>query len=102
KAFLQELKPDIVLVEGPPEADAILQWANHPELKPPVAILLYQADDIQHSVFYPFAEFSPEWQAIQYARNNNIPVRFMDLPMANDFALDNEIKQKAKEATEKK
>lgn len=26
KAFLEETKPDIVLVEGPPEADAILQW----------------------------------------------------------------------------
>jgi hypothetical protein len=102
KAFLEELRPDLVLVEGPPEADALLQWANHAQLKPPVAILLYNADDIQQSVFYPFAEFSPEWQAIQYAKKNNIHVRFMDLPMANHFALENEIKQKAKGAAEKK
>ena len=27
RSFLEELKPDIVLVEGPPEADEILQWA---------------------------------------------------------------------------
>nr|WP_315819298.1 DUF5682 family protein [Paraflavitalea speifideiaquila] len=34
KAFLEEVKPDIVLVEGPPEADGLLEWADHPALKP--------------------------------------------------------------------
>ncbi|MGB8193790.1 MAG: DUF5682 family protein [Chitinophagaceae bacterium] len=87
KAFLEELKPDIVLVEGPPEADGILQWAANEALKPPVAILVYQPDDPQQSSFYPFASFSPEWQAIQYGVKNNIPVRFMDLPATNRFAL---------------
>ena len=54
KAFLEELKPDIVLIEGPPEADAILSWTDDEELKPPVAILCYQPEDPQSSVFYPF------------------------------------------------
>lgn len=94
KAFLEEIKPDIVLVEGPPEADNILQWITHAEMKPPVAILCYQPDDPQQSVFYPFSEFSPEWQAILYAKQNNIHVRFMDLPMAHHFALEKEKKQK--------
>jgi hypothetical protein len=35
-------------------------------------------------------EFSPEWQAILYARQNNIPIRFMDLPSANQFAIKEE------------
>jgi hypothetical protein len=91
KEFLEEIKPDMVLIEGPPEANEILQWASHKDLKPPVAILCYQPDNPQQSCFYPFAEFSPEWQAIQYARKNNIHVRFMDLPMANHFAVENEI-----------
>src|SRR5262249_13518087 len=30
----------------------------------------------------PFAEFSPEWQAIRYALAHEVPVRFMDLPVA--------------------
>lgn len=94
KAYLEQLKPDIVLVEGPPEADEILQWANHAELKPPVAILCYRPDNPQQSSFYPFAEFSPEWQAILYARKNNIPVKFMDLPAAHQFAIEDE-KRKA-------
>lgn len=90
KEFLEAVKPDIVLVEGPPEADPLLQWVNHPELKPPVAILVYQPDDPQRSSFYPFAEFSPEWQAIAYARRNNIHVRFMDLPISHQIALEKE------------
>ena len=97
RSFLDEIKPDIVLVEGPPEADEILQWASHKELIPPVAILCYQPDNPQQSSFYPFAEFSPEWQAIQYARKNNIRVRFMDLPAAHFFAIENERKKDAKE-----
>lgn len=92
KQFLESLQPDIVLVEGPPEADAILQWINHPELKPPVALLIYQPDSPQESSFYPFAEFSPEWQAILYARKRNIHVRFMDLPATNRFAYKEEEK----------
>lgn len=87
KEYLEKVKPDIVLVEGPPEADSILEWVNNDLLKPPVAILAYQPDAPQKAVFYPFAEFSPEWQAILYARRNNIPVRFMDLPMAHQFEL---------------
>lgn len=90
RSFLEELKPDIVLIEGPPEADEILQWATHKELKPPIAILCYQPDDPKRSVFYPFAEFSPEWQSILFARNNNIPVRFFDLPIAHQFAIEKE------------
>src|SRR5688572_24114251 len=90
RSFLESVKPDIVLVEGPPEADDILQWVHHKELIPPVAILCYRPDNPQQSAFYPFAEFSPEWQAILYARKNNIPVRFMDLPAAHQFAIEDE------------
>ena len=100
-AYLKALKPDIILVEGPPEADSILQWATHTELKPPVAILCYQPDAPQQSVFYPFAEFSPEWQAIVFAKQNNIPVRFFDLPIAHQFAMDNEKEEKEKKENAK-
>ena len=98
KQFLEALQPDIVLVEGPPEADAIVQWADHAEMKPPVAILAWQPDNIRQSAFYPFAEFSPEWQAIQYAKKHRIPVRFMDLPVAHQFAIDNERREQEKAA----
>ncbi len=99
KTFLESVKPDIVLVEGPPEADSMLQWTGHEQLKPPVALLCYQPDDPQRSVFYPFAEFSPEWQAILYARRQNIHVRFMDLPAGNQMLTGKEHpEQRAEEA----
>jgi hypothetical protein len=101
KEFLETVKPDIVLVEGPPDADPLLQWVNHAELKPPVAILVYQPDEPQRSSFYPFAEFSPEWQAISYARRNNIHVRFMDLPMSHHMALEKEAFERLKKEENK-
>ena len=102
KEFLETVKPDIVLVEGPPEADPLLQWVNHAELKPPVAILVYQPDDPQYSSFYLFAEFSSEWQAISYARKNNIHVRFMDLPIGHHIALDKEAIERVKKEDEER
>lgn len=98
REYLERVKPDIILLEGPPEAEAILKWANHAEMKPPVAILAYIPDHLQKSVFYPFAAFSPEWQAIQYALKNNIPLRFIDLPVAHALAI--ELETEAKEKTE--
>ena len=97
KEYLEEHKPDIVLVEGPPDADALLDWATHKDLKPPVSILVYQPDDSKKALFYPFAEFSPEWQAILYAKKNNIPVRFMDLPLLNYFALGKQMDEEGNE-----
>jgi hypothetical protein len=35
---LHELRPDLVLVEGPPEFDTILKWAKPAEMCPPVAM----------------------------------------------------------------
>ena len=83
---LEALAPDLVLVEGPPDADAVLPLAANPAMRPPVALLVYRPDAPRRAVFYPFAEFSPEWQAIRFAQERNVPVRFMDLPLAMQFA----------------
>ena len=77
---LQEIEADIVLVEGPPEIDDLLKYVNHPDLKPPVALMLYDEKNTQRSSFYPFSNFSPEWVAAKYALDNNIPVKAIDLP----------------------
>ena len=84
---LDELSPDCVLIEGPPEAEAVLASALHEEMEPPVALLLYCPEDTKKASFYPFAEFSPEWQAIRHGLRRGAPVRFMDLPQAHDLAL---------------
>ncbi|WP_018681217.1 DUF5682 family protein [Actinokineospora enzanensis] len=87
-ARLTELRPDLVLIEGPPEADTLVGFAADPALRPPVALLAYAADDVSRAAFWPFASFSPEWQALRHAVESGIPVRFCDLPAAYRFASD--------------
>jgi len=83
---LDAVRPDVLLVEGPPDADGVIASAAHAAMKPPVAILIYRADDPRSGVYYPFAEFSPEWCAIRWALAAGAPVRFMDLPQAHRLA----------------
>lgn len=82
RAALDDFRPDIVLVEGPPDADHLLHFAGNSAMQPPVALLIYRPDAPLRAAFYPFAEFSPEWQAITYAIGRDVPVRFCDLPMS--------------------
>lgn len=84
---LAELQPDVILVEGPPEADAVLPFVAHADMTPPVALLLYLPDEPQNAVYYPFAKYSPEWQAISYGLQAGVPVRFMDLPQSHQLGV---------------
>ncbi len=81
------MQPDVILVEGPPDAETLIPMMADPELVPPVAMLIYNPKQIRQANFFPFAEFSPEWQAIKHGLENNIPVKFMDLPMSQIFGL---------------
>jgi hypothetical protein len=82
RAALEQLRPDAILVEGPPDAAEVLPLLAHPTMRPPVALLIYSPDAPRRAVYYPFALFSPEWQALHFGLTNDIPVRFMDLPQA--------------------
>jgi Family of unknown function (DUF5682) len=81
RSALKSLQPDIVLIEGPPEANDLIALAESKEMKPPVALLVYDPENLQQAAYYPFAVYSPEWQAIQYALSAKVPVRFIDLPV---------------------
>jgi len=92
-AALEALAPDCVLVEGPPDADEVLPLAASESMEPPVALLVHPPGAPERAAFYPFAVFSPEWQAIRFALARGVPVRFMDLPHAISAALPVEEKQ---------
>ncbi|MEG0975945.1 MAG: DUF5682 family protein [Comamonas sp.] len=85
---LEQLQPDCLLVEGPPEGEALLPMLQSAELRPPVAMLVYMQDAPSHAAFYPFAEFSPEWQALQWASRQRVVTRFIDLPQTHGMALE--------------
>ncbi len=108
KAVLSALEanpPDCLLVEAPADGIAIYDLRftiyedpgapnrkssiqNRNSLVPPVAMLIYDPKDLGRASYLPFAEFSPEWQAIGWAQQRGIPVRYMDLGMDANFALD--------------
>ena len=85
---LEALQPDCLLVEGPPEGESLLPMLQSAELRPPVAMLVYMQDTPSQAAFYPFAEFSPEWQALQWASRNSVVTRFIDLPQTHAMAIE--------------
>ncbi|MEV0677098.1 DUF5682 family protein [Actinosynnema sp. NPDC050436] len=86
ESALDRVRPELVLVEGPPEGDALLR--HLPDLVPPVALLLHDESEPSRAAFWPFAEFSPEWRALVWAHRNGAEVRFFDLPAAASLADD--------------
>ena len=90
KKALEIYQPDVLLVEGPPDAEKAIKHIIDKDLKPPVAILTYNPKDLRQAAYFPFAEFSPEWVAMNWAAQRGIPIQFMDLPQSFHFSLDAE------------
>ncbi|MER7725386.1 DUF5682 family protein [Streptomyces sp. NPDC096323] len=89
-AALDAACPQAVLIEGPPEGDALLPLAADEQMRPPVALLAHAVDDPGRAAFWPLAAFSPEWVAIRWALAHDVPVRFIDLPAAHSLAMTEE------------
>jgi hypothetical protein len=87
RAF-EALRPDCVLIEGPPEGESLVRLVAAEGMQPPVALLSYCPDEPRLAVYHPFAEFSPEWQALRWAVAAVVPARFIDLPLVHGLALD--------------
>ncbi|MCS4253707.1 hypothetical protein M2405_001985 [Rhodococcus erythropolis] len=82
---LEEFSPDVVLIEGPSDADPLVMLASE-SMEPPIALLAYATGEPSKAAFWPFAVFSPEWQALQWAAKNGVQARFCDLPAFNVLA----------------
>lgn len=79
---LEALQPAEVLIEGPADLSHLIPLLGQPGMTPPVALLAYPSDAPDEAIFYPFAAFSPEYQAALWALRHGVPVRFIDLPVA--------------------
>ncbi|RWC89266.1 MAG: hypothetical protein EOS72_13695 [Mesorhizobium sp.] len=99
---LHDLKPVAVLIEGPADASALLPLLARPEMQPPVALLCYPEDDPASTSFWPFAEFSPEYQAALWAVGNSAALRFIDLPSSARVAPVDDAQEAAADETEAK
>ncbi|MCG7497477.1 DUF5682 family protein [Vibrio sp. Of7-15] len=105
--LIQQHQPDIILVEGPSEAQHLLPFMLDNEAKPPLAIYNYVIDNDDqektntesnndvtslsaaehYRCYVPFSEMSPEWVAIQAAKEHGIECEFIDLPYVNRLYL---------------
>ncbi|MFI6471336.1 DUF5682 family protein [Streptomyces sp. NPDC050516] len=90
RAALEVARPRAVLIEGPPEGDALVALAADEAMRPPVALLATVVDDPARAAFWPMAEFSPEWVAIRWGLEHGAQVRFIDLPAAHSLAVEKE------------
>ncbi|NYD89357.1 DUF5682 family protein [Sphingomonas melonis] len=80
---LDALRPAAVLIEGPADASHLLPMLADPGMATPVALLTYVEDDPARASFFPFADYSPEYQAARWAVAHGAEVRFIDLPASD-------------------
>ncbi len=76
----RKVRPVAILIEGPVDFnERFHELTLDHEL--PIAIYAYVrlSDDSRRSAFYPFCEYSPEWQAIQVAKEIGAHAEFIDL-----------------------
>jgi hypothetical protein len=78
--YMDEKNPKCILIEGPCDAGHILPTLADKRVKPPVALLAYTTELPVETVLYPFAGYSPEYQAICWSIKRRREVRFIDLP----------------------
>jgi hypothetical protein len=83
-ARIRAIRPAYVLIEGPADFNLRLDELALPH-RMPIAIYSYLSDgETQHGSWSPFAEHSPEWQALSVGRALEAQVRFIDLPAWHD------------------
>jgi uncharacterized protein DUF5682 len=80
---LDELRPAAVLIEGPADLSHLLPMLADPDMATPVALLAYAEKDPGNASFFPFTDYSPEYQAARWALRHGIMPRFIDLPASD-------------------
>ncbi|KRB02714.1 hypothetical protein ASD86_24345 [Lysobacter sp. Root690] len=79
-ACIRALRPRHVLIEGPADFNPRIDELHLPH-RLPLAIYSYLSHGPLHrGSWSPFAEHSPEWQALSVAREVGAQARFIDLP----------------------
>ncbi|MCM1507769.1 MAG: DUF5682 family protein [Ruminococcus flavefaciens] len=85
---IREYQPEIILIEGPENANCLIPALVNEKTKLPSAIYYYYKDTKKlvsedgndYKCYYPFLYSSPEYNAMKQAVNMGIPAEFIDLP----------------------
>ncbi len=92
RAAARDLRPCEILIEGPHDFTPQMDQLALPH-RLPIAIYSYirEADGATSGAYYPFCRYSPEWQALEAARELGVPARFIDLPWAGRLREEEEV-----------
>jgi hypothetical protein len=88
---LNALNPAMVLIEGPSDVSDLLPMLADTNMVLPVALVSYAADDPARASFMPFAQFSPEYQAVLWATRHGARLAFIDLPASDRLSINAEV-----------
>lgn len=80
RRYLDEVRPKVVLIEGLADADVLIPDMTRKGTTPPIAILSYTDSLPVRTLVYPLARYSPEYQALHWAKQHQAHVEFIDLP----------------------
>ncbi|MHC4398513.1 MAG: DUF5682 family protein [Planctomycetota bacterium] len=80
RRFLDRVRPKVVLIEGLSDAGALIADVTRAATRPPIAILAYTEALPVRTLVYPIALYSPEYQALAWAKENRAAAEFIDLP----------------------
>jgi len=80
RQYLDRIRPKVVLIEGLADAEDMIPHIVKKTTKPPIAILAYTDAPPVRTLVYPLATYSPEFQAMLWAKENNVRVEYIDLP----------------------
>lgn len=85
---IEVYQPDIILIEGPENANALIPILTDEDTALPAAIYYFYKDTAKlvsdegedYHCYYPFLYASPEYNAMVQAKKRGIPAKFIDLP----------------------
>lgn len=80
RKLLDQVRPDVVLIEGLADAGALIRDIVRHDTRPPIAILAYTDSLPVRTLVYPLAGYCPEYQALKWADEHDARVEFIDLP----------------------
>ena len=98
REYLDRICPDLVLIEGPADFTELLKDLGSEEVRPPVAVMAYTQKLPIRTILYPFALYSPEYQAILWAKEHGCRCQFCDLPSEVFLGLEEQRQERWRQA----
>ena len=85
KKIIEEFKPETILIEGPSDANFLMEYMIDENTRAPFCIYSSYIDKSKEKCrsYYPFLDYSPEFVAIKKSHELKINCSFIDMPFGS-------------------